>query len=92
LATSAAIVTAVVATSTPTLKRGHVFASDDDAATVTAAWSVANDGIDGPSPRPVSPHAASSMLKKNGIAIKTEPRILTFRHSTRYYNSVWAIG
>jgi hypothetical protein len=85
-------VTAVVATSTPTLERGHVFASDDDAATVTTAWSVADDGIDGPPPRPVSPHAASSMLKKNGIAIKTEPRILIFRRSKRYYNSVWAIG
>jgi hypothetical protein len=41
-----------------------VFASDDAAATVTAARSVADGGIDGPPPRRVSPHAASSMLEK----------------------------
>ena len=53
-----------VVTSTPTLERGRVLASDDAAATVTAARSVADGGIDGPPPRPVSPHAASSMLEK----------------------------
>jgi hypothetical protein len=41
-----------------------VFASDDAAATVMAARSVADGGIDGPPPRRVSPHAASSMLEK----------------------------
>jgi hypothetical protein len=42
-----------------------VFASDDAAATVTAARTVANNGgIDGSPPRQVSPHAASSMLEK----------------------------
>ena len=51
-------------TSTPTIERGHVSASDDAVATVTAARSVADGGIDGPPPRPVSPHAASSMLEK----------------------------
>jgi hypothetical protein len=51
-------------TSTPTLERGRVFASDDAAATVTAARTVADGGIYGPPPRPVSPHAASSMLEK----------------------------
>ena len=41
-----------------------MFASDDAAATVTAARTVADGGIYGPPPRPVSPHAASSMLEK----------------------------
>jgi hypothetical protein len=63
-ATLAAVVTAVVVTSTPTLKGGCVFASNDAAATVTAARSVADGRIDGLSPRQVSPHNASSMLGK----------------------------
>ncbi len=41
-----------------------MFASDDAAATVTAARSVAEGRIDGPPPRQVSPHDASSMLGK----------------------------
>ena len=41
-----------------------MFASDDAAAMVTAARSVADGGIDGPPPRRVSPHDASSMLGK----------------------------
>jgi hypothetical protein len=58
-------VTAVAVTSTPTLEGGRVlFASDDAAATVTAARTVADGGIDGPSPRRVSPHTASIMLEK----------------------------
>ena len=64
MATSAAIVTVVAVTSTPTLEGGRVFASDDAAATVTAARTAADGGIDGPPPRRVSPHAASSMLEK----------------------------
>jgi hypothetical protein len=61
---------------------------------VAAAGSVADGGIDDdPTAAARSDEdAASSMLKKNGITIKTEPRILIFRRSTRYYNSVWAIG
>jgi hypothetical protein len=45
--TSAAIVTAVAVTSTLTLEGGHVFASGDAAATVTAARTVADGGIEG---------------------------------------------
>jgi hypothetical protein len=37
-------------TLTPTLEGGRVFASDDAAATVTAARTVADGGIDGPPP------------------------------------------
>ena len=51
-------------TSTPALEGGCVFASNDAAATVMAARTAANGGIDGPPPRRVSPHAASSMLEK----------------------------
>jgi hypothetical protein len=51
-------------TSTPTLEGGRVFTSDDAAAMVTAARTVANGGIDGPPPRRVSPYATSSMLEK----------------------------
>jgi hypothetical protein len=47
LATSAAAVTAVAVTSTLTLEGGRVFASDDVAATVTAARTVAESGIEG---------------------------------------------
>jgi hypothetical protein len=65
LATSAAKVMALAVTSTLTLEGGHVFASDNVAATVTTtARTVADGGIDGPPPRRVSPHAASSMLEK----------------------------
>jgi hypothetical protein len=53
----------VAVTPTPTLEGGRVVVSDAAAATVTAAGSVADGGIDGPPPRRVS-HAASSMLKK----------------------------
>jgi hypothetical protein len=49
-------------TSRPTLKGGHVFASNDAAAIVTAARTVADGGIDGAPPRRVSLYAASSML------------------------------
>ena len=41
-----------------------MFASNDAAAMVTAARSVADDGIVGPPPRQVSPHDTSSMLGK----------------------------
>ncbi len=51
-------------TSTLTLEGGCVFASDDAAATVMAARTVAGAGIDSLPPRRVSPHAASSMLEK----------------------------
>jgi hypothetical protein len=62
--TPAAIVTAVAVTSTLTLEGGRVFASDDAAATVTAASTVADAGIEGLPPRRVSAHDASSMLEK----------------------------
>jgi hypothetical protein len=66
LATSAAAVTAVAVTSTPTLEGGRVFASDDAAATVTAARTVADGGIDDDDPAAAtrSDDAASSMLEK----------------------------
>jgi hypothetical protein len=77
-------------TSTPTLEGGRVFASDDAAATVMAARTVADGGIDGPPPDEY-PHMQHPACWKKGIAIKTEPRILVFRRNTRYYNSVWAV-
>ena len=43
---------------------GRVFASDDAAATVTSARTVADGGIEGLPPRRVSPNDASSMLEK----------------------------
>jgi hypothetical protein len=56
---------AVAVMLTLTLEGGHVFASDNVAATVTtAARTVADGVIDGPPPLRVSPHAASSMLEK----------------------------
>jgi hypothetical protein len=59
-------VTAVAVTSTPTLEGGRVFASDDAAATVTAARSVADGGIDVDDPAAAtrSDDAVSSMLEK----------------------------
>jgi len=79
--------------STPMLKGGCVLAFDDAAATVTAARSVTNNGIDidDPTAAAISDHAASSMLEK-GTCNKNGTKILVFRRSTRYYNSVWAIG
>jgi hypothetical protein len=68
--------------------------SGDAAATMTAARSVADGGIDIDDPAAAAisaDDAASSMLGK-GRAIKTEPRILVFRCNTRYYNLVWAVG
>ncbi len=58
--------TAVAVTSTPTLEGGRVFASDDAAATVTAARSVADGGIDVDDPAAAtrSDDAVSSMLEK----------------------------
>jgi hypothetical protein len=58
-------VTAVAVTSTPTLEGGRVVVSDAAAATVTTGVAVgAAIAIDGPPPRQVSPHDASSMLEK----------------------------
>ncbi len=79
---------------TLTLEGGRVVVSGDAAATVTAARSVADGGIDVDDPAAAAisaDDAASSMLGK-GRAIKTEPRILVFRRNTRYYNTVWAVG
>ncbi len=58
--------TAVAVTSTPMLKRGHVFASNDAAATVMTARSVADGGIDVDDPAAAtrSDDAVSSMLEK----------------------------
>jgi hypothetical protein len=59
--------TAVVGTSALMLEGGHVFAFDNAAATVTAARSVADDGIDVDDPARAaarSNDAASSMLEK----------------------------
>jgi hypothetical protein len=59
-------VTAVAGTSTPMLEGGHVFASNDAEATVTAARSVADGGIDVDDPAAAarSDDAASIMLEK----------------------------
>jgi hypothetical protein len=75
--------------STSTLEGGHVVVSDAAGATVTAARSVADDGIDidDPTAAAISDDAASTCWKKRS-AIKTKPRILVLRHSTRYYNLV----
>ncbi len=64
--TTAAIVMAVAVTLRPMLKGGRVFASNNAAATVTAARSVANGGIDVDDPAAAtrSDDAASSMLEK----------------------------
>ncbi len=68
MAKSAAVVTAVAGTSTSTLEGGHMVVSNDAAAaTVTAAGSVADGGIniDVPAATPMSADdAASSMLEK----------------------------
>jgi hypothetical protein len=68
LAKSAAIVMAVVGTSTSTLEGGHMVVSDNAAAvTVTAAGSVADGGIDIDVPAAAAmsaDDAASSMLEK----------------------------
>jgi hypothetical protein len=60
---------------------GRTVVSNAAAATVTDAWSVADGGIDGPPPQRVSPMQNPACWKRE-IAIKTEPRILVFRHST----------
>jgi hypothetical protein len=59
-------VTVVAVMSMSTLEGGRVFASDDASATVTAARSVANGGIDDNDPAAAtrSDDAASSMLEK----------------------------
>jgi hypothetical protein len=61
----AAIVTAVAVTLTPMLEGGCMFASDDAAATVTAARSVADGRIDVDDPAAAarSDDAASIMLE-----------------------------
>ena len=68
-------------TSTPTLERGRVFASDDAAVTVMAARTVAGGGIDG-APPDEYPHMQHPACWKRESAIKTKPRILVFRAST----------
>jgi hypothetical protein len=60
-------VTVVAVMSMSTLERGRVFASDDASATVTAARSVADGGIDEDDPAVAAmsaDDAASSMLEK----------------------------
>ncbi len=67
---------------TSMLEGGRVVVSDDPVATVMAAGSVANSGLDednDPAAPAISEAAASSMLEK-GKRNKTEPRILIFRH------------
>ncbi len=67
MATSAAIVTAVVGTSKSMLEGGCVVISDDPAATVMAARSVADSGLDeddDPAAPAISEATASSMLEK----------------------------
>ncbi len=71
-----------------------MFASDDAAATVTAARSVADDGIDVDDPAGAAARAddaASSSMLEKGKPNKMERRILVFRRSTQYNNSVWAV-
>jgi hypothetical protein len=66
-ATLAAVVTAVVGTSTLMLKGGRVVISDNPAVTVMAAGSVADSGLDeddDPAAPTISEAAASSMLEK----------------------------
>jgi hypothetical protein len=66
LATLAAIVVTAVAvavTSTPTLEGGPIVVFNAAAATVKTGVAV-GAAIDGPPPRRVSPHDASSMLEK----------------------------
>ena len=81
----------VAVTPTPMLEGGRVVVSDAAAATVTAARTVADGGIDG-APPDEYPHMQHPACWKKESAIKTEPRILVLRRSTRYYNSVWAIS
>ena len=66
MATSAAVAKGVAVTLTPTFEGGRVFASDNAAAMVTAARSVADGGIDVDDPAAAarSDDAASSMLGK----------------------------
>ncbi len=69
MAKSAAVVTAVVGTSTSTLEGGHMVVSNDAAAaTVTAAGSVANGGIDidVPAAAAMSAKAAASIVLGKG--------------------------
>ncbi len=91
-ATLAAVVTAVVGTSMPTLEGGRVFASKDATAMVTAARSVADGGIDidDPAAATRSDDAASSMLEK-GKGNKNGSEYIG-RRNTWYYNLVWAIA
>jgi hypothetical protein len=87
-------VTVVAVMSTLTIEGGRVFASDDAAATVTAARSVADDGIDVDDPAGAAARAddaASSSMLEKGKPNKMERRILVFRRSTQYNNSVWAV-
>ena len=77
-------------TSTPTLEGGREFASGDAVATVKAARTVANGGIDGLPPDEY-PHMQHPACWKKGSAIKTEPRILLFRRLMRYKKLVWAV-
>jgi hypothetical protein len=84
----------VAVMSTLMIEGGRVFASDESAAMVTAARSVADDEIDIDDPAGAAARAddaASSSMLEKGKPNKTEQRILVFRRSTQYYNSVWAV-
>ena len=85
-----AVLTAMAVTSTPTLEGGRIVVSDAAAATVTTGVAMGAT-IDGRTPDK-SLHMQHPACWKNGIAIKTKPKILEFRHNTRYYNLVWAFG
>jgi hypothetical protein len=55
---------------------------------------VADDGIDVDDPAGAAARAddaASSSMLEKGKPNKTERRILVFRRSTQYNNSVWAV-
>jgi hypothetical protein len=77
-------------TSTPKLEGGWIVVFDAAAATVTTGVAMGAT-IDGRT-HDKSLHMQHPACWKNGIAIKTKPRILVIRHNTRYYNLVWAIG
>jgi hypothetical protein len=70
-----------------------VISDDAAAATVTAARSVANGGIDidVPAAAAMSAKAAASIMLGKGEGDKKDRRILIFRRNTGYYNSVWAV-
>jgi hypothetical protein len=91
-AMSAAVVTAVAGTLTLMLEGGRMVVSNNPAAMVMAAGSVADsrlDKDDDPAAPAISEAAASSMLEKGKGKKNWYSGVI--RGSMRYYNSVWAV-